>query len=219
MSDTVPEDFALRLKHKNAEVVRSGANYEESIEAAIKDANDSGAIHLADGSWPGYIEPPRLVMEGYTIMAKELREEFEQLNDWPTHVYLQAGVGGFAAAIAFEIRKSWRVQPEILIVEPDAAPCLKESIKHGKILTVEGPVSDMGRLDCKTPSLLAFEILSSAANDFCLITEEQAQDAVRIAGEMGLATSPSGAAGLAALLANSYKDASSLVFFTEGSVN
>ena len=219
MSDTVPEDFALRLKHKNAEVVRSGANYEESIEAAIKDANDSGAIHLADGSWPGYIEPPRLVMEGYTIMAKELREEFEHLNDWPTHVYLQAGVGGFAAAIAFEIRKSWRVQPEILIVEPDAAPCLKESIKHRKILTVEGPVSDMGRLDCKTPSLLAFEILSSAANDFCLITEEQAQDAVRLAGKMGLATSPSGAAGLAALLANSDKDASSLVFFTEGSVS
>lgn len=219
LSDTVPEDFALRLKHKNAEVVRSGANYEESIEAAIKDANDSGAIHLADGSWPGYIEPPRLVMEGYTIMAKELREEFEQLNDWPTHVYLQAGVGGFAAAIASEIRKSWRVQPEILIVEPDAAPCLKESVEYGKIKTVEGPVSDMGRLDCKTPSLIAFEILSSAANDFCLITEEQAQDAVRIAGEMGLATSPSGAAGLAALLANSDKDASSLVFFTEGSVN
>ena len=77
-------------------------------------------------------------MEGYTIMAKELREEFEQLNDWPTHVYLQAGVGGFAAAIAFEIRKSWRVQPEILIVEPDAAPCLKESVEYGKIKTVEG---------------------------------------------------------------------------------
>lgn len=219
LSDTVPEDFALRLKHKNAEVVRSGANYEESIEAAIKDANDSGAIHLADGSWPGYIEPPRLVMEGYTIMAKELREEFEQLNDWPTHVYLQAGVGGFAAAVAFEIRNSWREQPKIIIVEPDAAPCLKQSIEHGKILTVEGPVSEMGRLDCKTPSMLAFDILSEAANEFCLITEEQAQNAARLSNEMGLATSPSGAAGLAALLANPDKDASSLVFFTEGSVN
>ncbi len=219
LSDTVPEDFALRLKHKNAEVVRSGANYEESIEAAIKDSKDSGAVHLADGSWPGYTEPPRLVMEGYTVMATELREEFERLNDWPTHVYLQAGVGGFAAAIAFEIRKSWRVQPEILIVEPDAAPCLKESIENSKIITVAGSVSDMGRLDCKTPSLLAFEILSDAANDFCLINEDQAKNAVRLAGEMGLKTSPSGAAGLAALLANSDKDASSLVFFTEGSVN
>ena len=219
LSDTVPEDFALRLKDKDAEVVRSGADYEESIEAAIEDAKDSGAIHLADGSWPGYIEPPRLVMEGYTIMAKELREEFEKLNDWPTHVYLQAGVGGFAGAVAFEIRNSWREQPKIIIVEPDAAPCLKQSIEHGEILTVDGPVSEMGRLDCKTPSLLAFDILSDAANEFCLITEEQAQNAARLSNEMGLSTSPSGAAGLAALLANPHKDAASLVFFTEGSVN
>ena len=77
----------------------------------------------------------------------------------------------------------------------------------------------MGRLDCKTPSMLAFDILSEAANEFCLITEEQAQNAARLSNEMGLATSPSGAAGLAALLANPDKDASSLVFFTEGSVN
>ena len=67
--------------------------------------------------------------------------------------------------------------------------------------------------------MLAFDILSEAANEFCLITEEQAQNAARLSNEMGLATSPSGAAGLAALLANPDKDASSLVFFTEGSVN
>ena len=219
LSDTVPEDFAKRLITKNAQVVRSGANYEESIEAAIADAKNNEAIHLADGSWPGYIDPPRLVMEGYTIMAKELRDEFEQLNDWPTHVYLQAGVGGFAGAVALEIRNSWREQPKIIIVEPDAAPCLKQSIEHGKILTVEGPVSEMGRLDCKTPSMLAFDILAEVANEFCLITEEQAQNAARLSNKMGLATSPSGAAGLAALLANPRKDASSLVFFTEGSVN
>ena len=219
LSDTVPEDFAKRLKQKNAEVVRSGTNYEESIEAAIEDAKSNEAIHLADGSWPGYIEPPRLVMEGYTVMARELREQFEELNEWPTHVYLQAGVGGFAGAVAFEIRKSWGVQPKIIIVEPDAAPCLKQSIEHGKILTVEGPVSEMGRLDCKTPSLLAFDILLEAANEFCLITEDQAENAARLSNEMGLATSPSGAAGLAALLANPQKNESSLVFFTEGSIS
>ena len=112
------------------------------------------------------------------------------------------------------------VDEKLRISSSKLQPWIDENVPDaGKIKTVEGPVSDMGRLDCKTPSLIAFEILSSAANDFCLITEEQAQDAVRIAGEMGLATSPSGAAGLAALLANSDKDASSLVFFTEGSVN
>jgi diaminopropionate ammonia-lyase len=127
------------LRDKNAQVVRSGANYEESIEIAIEDAQNNEAIHLADGSWPGYIDPPRLVMEGYTIMARELCEDFDKLNEWPTHVYLQAGVGGFAAAVAFEIRKSWKVQPKIIVVEPDAAPCLERSVKHGSILTVDGP--------------------------------------------------------------------------------
>jgi diaminopropionate ammonia-lyase len=42
------------------------------------------------------------------------------------------GVGGFAGAGSFRIRKSWRVQPKIIIVEPDAAPCLKQSIDRGK---------------------------------------------------------------------------------------
>ncbi len=152
-------------------------------------------------------------------MATELRDEFEQLNDWPTHVYLQVGVGGFAGAVAVEILKTWREQPKIIIVEPDATLCLKQSIEYGKILTVEGTVSEMGRLDCKTPSMSAFDILSEAANEFCLITEEQAQNAARLSNEMGLAASPFGAAGLAALLSSPRNDASSLVFFTEGSVH
>jgi diaminopropionate ammonia-lyase len=219
LSATVPEDFAKRLRDKNAQVVRSGANYEESIEIAIEDAQNNEAIHLADGSWPGYIDPPRLVMEGYTIMARELYEDFDKLNEWPTHVYLQAGVGGFAAAVAFEIRKSWKVQPKIIVVEPDAAPCLERSVKHGSILTVDGPVSDMGRLDCKTPSLLAFDILSEAADEFSIITEEQALDAVQLSDSIGLKTSPSGAAGLAGLLSNPVENASPLIFITEGSVS
>ena len=141
------------------------------------------------------------------------------MNEWPTHVYLQAGVGGFAAAVAFEIRKSWKVQPKIIVVEPDAAPCLERSVKHGSILTVDGPVSDMGRLDCKTPSLLAFDILSKAADEFSIITEDQALDAVQLSDSIGLNTSPSGAAGLAGLLSNPVENASPLIFITEGSVS
>ena len=152
-------------------------------------------------------------------MARELYEDFDKLNEWPTHVYLQAGVGGFAAAVAFEIRKSWKVQPKIIVVEPDAAPCLERSVKNGSILTVDGPVSDMGRLDCKTPSLLAFDILSEAADEFSIITEDQALDAVQLSDSIGLNTSPSGAAGLAGLLSNPVENASPLIFITEGSVS
>lgn len=197
----VPEEFAQRLRAKGTEVVRSGDTYEASIVAAIADAEQSGGIHLADGSWPGYTHAPHLVMEGYTVMAEELRAEFEARGAWPRQVYLQAGVGGLAAAIAYMIRLNWREQPEIIIVEPKAAPCIAESVAAGKLVTVSGPVSDMGRLDCKDASMLAFEVLRTAADRFVTISEAQAKSAVAVAETAGFSTTPSGAAGLAVALA------------------
>lgn len=200
LSDTVPESFVARLEGEDATVIRSGATYEESIEAAIKDADSHGFIHLADGSWPGYTEPPRLVMEGYTVLAEEMRAVFEVSSDWPTHVFLQAGVGGMAAAIAQMIRANWAVQPEIIVVEPEAAPCLDEAVKAGRVVDVIGPVSNMGRLDCKTASMLAFEILQETADTYIQITDEEAQTAADVLAKLDVPkTTPSGAAGFAAL--------------------
>ena len=214
LSQHVPEEFASRLREKGAEVVRSGDDYEASIRAAIVDTEKTGAIHLADGSWKGYTEPPRLVMEGYTIIAEEMRETLTETGDWPSHVYLQAGVGGFAASIAYMIRLNWTIQPKIIVVEPEAAPCLRDSIKAGQVVTVEGPVSNMGRLDCKTPSLLAFNILSECADEWITISDDTALEAVEHAREIGLSTTPSGAAGLAACLIDDAR--SPLVIISEG---
>ncbi|MEM8959071.1 MAG: pyridoxal-phosphate dependent enzyme [Pseudomonadota bacterium] len=216
LAETVAEDFARRLRDKGAEVVWSGETYEKSVAAAIADAEETGAVHLADGSWPGYSTPPRLVMEGYTVLAEELRESFESAGAWPSHVYLQAGVGGLAAAMAYMVRSSWAVQPELIVVEPDAAPCLGESVAAGGLRTVAGPVSTMGRLDCKTPSLLALEVLRTRADAYVTVSDGQAADAVAAAREMGFATTPSGAAGLAACLAGAAP--SPLVILSEGAV-
>ncbi|UWR47148.1 pyridoxal-phosphate dependent enzyme [Phaeobacter inhibens] len=223
LADTVPEDFVQRLRAKGSEVVRSGATYEESIAAAIKDAEENGAVHLADGSWPGYTEPPRLVMEGYTVIAQEMRDNFASSGQWPTHVYLQAGVGGLAGAMAYMIRANWTVQPEIIVVEPDAAPCLQQSARAGEMVTVEGPVSNMGRLDCKTPSMLAYEILSKAADRYVTISDPAALRGAEISATLGIASTPSGAAGLTALVqdleAGTSPDMRPLVILSEGGVD
>lgn len=201
LADTVPESFADRLRAKGAEVARSGADYEASIVAAIADAEASGAVHLADGSWEGYLSRPALIMEGYCVIAEEMRAEFEALGEWPSVVYLQAGVGGLAGAMAHMIRANWKVQPEIVVVEPEAAPCLKESVAAGEMLDVAGPVSNMGRLDCKRPSLLAFDTLRRDADRFEIVSDAAAEAAIWKAARLGFATTPSGAAGFAAHLA------------------
>ncbi|SDC42098.1 pyridoxal-phosphate dependent enzyme [Ruegeria marina] len=218
LAATVPESFAARLRGKGAEVVRSGAVYDEAVAAAIADAETTGALHLADGSWPGYTEPPRLVMEGYTVIAGEMRDSFAANSNWPSHVYLQAGVGGLAAAIAGMIRRDWTVQPEIVVVEPDAAPCLKASVAAGRVVTVTGPESIMGRLDCKVPSMLAFDILRHTADRFVTVSDAAAAAAADKSVQAGHRTSPSGAAGLAALLAEDAPPANPLVILSEGAV-
>ena len=215
IAETVPEAFALRLCARGAEVLRSGETYEESIAAAASDAERRGAIHLTDTSWPGSLESARLVMEGYTILAGELREAFAASGEWPARVYLQAGVGGLAAAIAWSIRQSWEVQPGITLVEPDRAACLQASVAAGELVTVSGPVSNMGRLDCKTPSLLAFDILRLAADRFVSVSDEEASQAATRLAAHGLASTPSGAAGFAACLRED-ESGNPLVINTEG---
>jgi diaminopropionate ammonia-lyase len=198
LSETVPEAFAERLKSHGAEVVRAGADYEASMIAAAQAAEGRGWTLLSDSSWEGYFDLPLLVMEGYTQLAAEA---VQQLETAPTHVLLQAGVGGLAAAVAAHVRLAWGDGPRIIVVEPDAAPALFESIRAGRPVTADGPVSCMGRLDCKTPSLIALAGLSRDANSFVTITEDEAKAGVATLAEHGFRTTPSGGAGLAALLA------------------
>ena len=200
LSTAVNESFARRLSALGAEVIRSGANYEASMELAKLDAEQNSAILLADSSWSDYLRMPSLVMEGYTVIAEELRTVFSAKQHWPTHVFLQAGVGGFAAALAYEIRNNWPQQAKIIVVEPEAAPCLRESVRQGEVVTVEGPISAMGRLDCKEPSLIAFEVLKNLADEFVLISEDDAERGKSFLLQNNIETTTSGAAGLAAAL-------------------
>nr|WP_235868799.1 pyridoxal-phosphate dependent enzyme [Phycocomes zhengii] len=197
LAETVPEPFAARLRTKGAEVVRAGATYEDSMAAAGAGARANGWTLLSDSSWPGYTDLPWRVMEGYLQLAAET---VSQIGAPPSHILLQAGVGGMAAAVAAYARVVWGDAPFIVVVEPAAAPALIESIRAGRCVTVQGPVSAMGRLDCKTPSLIALAGLARDADLFVTVEEEAAAEASAALAAEGLRTTPSGAAGVAALL-------------------
>lgn len=218
LPETVPEIFAARLREKGAEVVREGADYEISMAAAMKAAEREGWRLLADLSWPGYSEPARDVMEGYLIMAAEAAD---QAPAAPDYIFLQAGVGGIAAAAAAMARRVWGDAPRIIVVEPEAAPAIMVSIAAGRFKPAKGPASIMGRLDCKEASHLALKALARMADGFMTISEAEGQEAADRLGAVGLNTTPSGAAGYAGLTACrnrlelSQKD-TALIYLTEG---
>ena len=198
LAQSVPEAFADRLRGIGAEVVRAGATYEDSMVAAQAGADTGKGTLLSDSSWPGYTRLPSRVMEGYLQLAAEVAD---QIDAPPTHIFLQAGVGGLAASVAAYARAVWGDAPTIVVVEPDAAPALIESVRAQDVVTTTGPVSTMGRLDCKTPSMIALAGLARDADLFVTITEDQAAHAVAVLATHGLTTTPSGGAGIAAALA------------------
>jgi diaminopropionate ammonia-lyase len=197
LAQTVPEAFADRLRAIGAEVARAGATYEDSMDAAKVSADAGHGILLSDSSWPGYTTLPLRVMEGYLQLAAEAAD---QIDEPPTHIILQAGVGGLAAAVAAYARAIWGDAPTIVVVEPDAAPALIASMRAQQVVTTTGPVSSMGRLDCKTPSMIALAGLARDADIFVTISEQEAAEAVTILAAHGITTTPSGGAGISAIL-------------------
>ena len=196
LAQTVPESFAGRLRDKGAQVVRAGAEYEASMEAAMHAAAANDWILLSDTSWPGYLAQPHRLMEGYLAMAAEAARSIPAT---PSHIFLQAGVGGLAGACAAYFREVWGDVPQIIVVEPQEAPALQAAAEAGKFVTATGDVSVMGRLDCKEASLIALNGLTRDADLFVTISEDESAAILPALAAQDLATTESGGAGLAAL--------------------
>lgn len=189
------------------EIVRVDGNYDLSVSEAGRVATEQGWLLVSDTSWPGYEEIPALVGQGYTILAEEtLRQAKETGLGPPTHVFLQAGVGGFASSIAgYLTEKLGKDQIRVIVVEPDRAACVYESAKAGELVDVPpAEPTIMAMLECYTPSLIAWRILQRVAHAFMTVTEEQAKQAMRLLAnrvDRPVIAGESGAAGLAGLLA------------------
>lgn len=194
---TVSQARADAIAAYGAEIRRVPGNYDDSVRAAAQAAEAEGWIVVSDTSYPGYTEIPREVMQGYRIMADEA---LDQLPAPPTHVFLQAGVGGFAAAVSVHLRARLQAPPCLVVVEPDRAACLLASAEAGRETAVGGDLDTvMAGLACGEPSLLAWQELDRAAAAFMAIEDATAIDAMRWLAARGVVSGESGVAGLAAL--------------------
>jgi diaminopropionate ammonia-lyase len=201
----VSEHRADVMRNLGAEVIRVDGDYDATVAQTRADAEKHGWLIVSDTSWPGYTQPPLDVMAGYGVMARELVQSYETL---PTHVFLQGGVGGLAAAITAVFHQEWGLDaPRVVIVEPELAPCLFASAKANEATSVEiSKETIMAGLSCGEPSELAWSVLADAAHDFVTIPESIVGPMVRMlangaGGDAPLEAGESGVAGLCAVVA------------------
>lgn len=200
----VSEGRVAAIAAYGAEVVRVPGSYDDSVAEAARRCEAEGWRVVSDTSWPGYDDIPRLVMQGYTVSA---REALRALGEPPTHLLLQAGVGGFAAAVAAHLRLALGERaPRVAVVEPARAACVLESARAGRPRRIpHGEPTVMAMLECYEPSHLALRILLTTADLFLTVEEEDAVAAMRrlarpLPGDPAVVAGESGGAGVAALL-------------------
>jgi diaminopropionate ammonia-lyase len=196
---TVSQGRVDAIAHFGADVVRVPGNYDNAVHEADKQARAQNWFVVSDTSYPGYTEVPRDVMQGYRLMADEAADQWTGAP--PTHVFIQAGVGGAAAAVSVQMRARFTPAPLLVVVEPDQAACLLASAKRGAPTVVPGDLDTiMAGLACGEPSLLAWQELERAAFAFLSIPDEAAVDCLRFLFAQGHEIGESGVAGLAGLL-------------------
>ncbi len=221
------------ISRYGAEVVRTRGNYDDSVRRAATDAAAKGWIVVSDTSYKDYTAITRDIMHGYTVMVDEVIGTLAG-KVLPTHVFVQGGVGGLAAAVC--ARLWWEYEerrPLFVVVEPERADALFKSARASKRVELTGDTDTvMACLSCAEPSLLAWEMLADGADFFMTIPDTAAVEMMRrlaagTAGDSPIVAGESGVAGLAGVFA-AVADASAarslgldagarvLVFGTEG---
>ena len=170
ISEFVSESRAKVMRNFGGDVIRVKGNYEDSLNECIMQSNKNNWQIVQDVAWEDYKLVPKLTMAGYSVMMKETSEQIK--NEKISHVILQAGVGGMAAAMVAGIARYLDYIPQIIVVEPDSAACVLESINKGKIekISIEKE-SIMGGMSCGEVSLVPWEILKNSVH-FCVTVSD-----------------------------------------------
>ena len=120
-------------------------------------------------------------MAGYSVMMKEIVDQLS--NEKITHIILQAGVGGMAGAMVAGIARYLDNVPVIIVVEPDSAACVMESIKTGKIEKIDiKRESLMGGMSCGEVSLVPWEILKNSVKHCISLPDDDIAKTMKLLG-------------------------------------
>ena len=170
ISEYVSEFRAKVMRDFGAEVIRVKGNYDNSLKECIKQSKQNNWQIVQDVAWQDYKLVPRLTMAGYSVTMKEISEQIN--NQKISHVILQAGVGGMAAAMVAGIARYLNHVPQIIVVEPESAACVLESIKAGEIKKISiKKESLMGGMSCDEVSMVPWEILKNSVN-YCVTVSD-----------------------------------------------
>ena len=202
----VSEAREREIARYGAIIDRVSGNYDDSVRRCAEDAAASGWFLVADTADDEEARIPAIVMRGYGVMVDEILSQ--PGGDDVTHVFVQGGVGGLAAAVCGHF---WQTmgprRPRCVVVEPSRADCIARSIAAGRPTPVPGDFDTfMACLAAGEVSRPAWIILEHGVDDVLTLPDEAAEETMRLLaagadGDPPLVSGESGCAAIAGLIA------------------
>jgi diaminopropionate ammonia-lyase len=165
-------------------------NYDDAVRLASKMASkDPHGVVVQDTAWDGYETIPGWIMQGYGTMALEAYTQLKASGvERPTHIFVQAGVGSMAGAIAGYFANLFpgasaggANPPVVVVVEASAADCLYISSLAGKLVGVKGNLHTiMAGLACGEGNTISWEILTNHTKCFVSAPDWVASRGMRV---------------------------------------
>ena len=181
ISEYVSDARGESMARLGADVIKIKGNYENSLIECIKQSTKNNWQIIQDVAWKNYTTIPKYTMAGYAVMMKEINNQINKNKI--SHIILQAGVGGMAAAMIAGISRYLRNIPTTIIVEPDSAACVLESIRIGKIKKIDiKRESLMGGMSCGEVSLIPWEILKNSVKYCISLPDDDISKIMRMLG-------------------------------------
>lgn len=198
----VSEGRKQAMEAYGAEVIRIDGDYDESVRLCAAESAENGWFVVSDTSYENYMSVPLDVMAGYTVIASEVLQQIERPL---THVFVQTGVGGLAAAICAKLwMETGDKRARMVVVETEHAACWLQSIKAGHPVAVTvSHETVMAGLSCGELSQLAWDLLSGCIDDVVTLADDQVAPAMRLFadGEMSDASIEAGECAVPGALA------------------
>jgi diaminopropionate ammonia-lyase len=181
ISEFVSDARGQAMADLGADVVKVKGNYEKSLIECIKQSTENNWQIVQDVAWKDYMQVPKYTMAGYSVMMREIIDQIN--NEKITHIILQAGVGGMAGAMITGIARYLDNIPTTIVVEPDSAACVLESIRTGKVEKIDiKRESLMGGMSCGEVSLVPWEILKYSVKHCISLPDDDIGNTMKLLG-------------------------------------
>lgn len=192
MPTTTPKQKVNQVKMfgtNHVEVILTGDTFDDAFHEAVKfgKKNNKVFVHPFDDE---------KIIEGQATVGVEILEDTKEKIDY---LFVPVGGGGLASGVGSYFKQ---ISPStrIIGVEPEGAPAMKESLKKGKVVTLNKIDKFVDGAAVKKVGNLNFKICKSILDDVALVPEGKICTTIlKLYNEEAIVVEPAGALTISAL--------------------